>query len=291
MTATDLLKKVRKIEIKAKGLSNHIFTGSYHTAFKGRGMSFSEVRNYQYGDDVRAIDWNVTARLDEPYIKVFEEERELNIMLLIDVSRSTLFGTQSQLKKEWIAEIAAVLSFSAIKNNDKVGVIFFSDKIEKYIPPKKGKKHVLLIIRELLNVEASSNKTDINIALSFMNQVVKRRSVSFLITDFIAPDFSKQLRFTSNKHDLIGLHVYDKLEKEMPNMGLTQLFDVEKLKSEWFDFSNKKQRNEIKKQFESRQEEITHQFYRAKADFVSIHTKQDYAKELIQLFKRRSKRR
>jgi uncharacterized protein (DUF58 family) len=288
---TALLKKVRKIEIKTKGLSNQVFSGSYHSAFKGRGMSFSEVRNYAYGDDVRSIDWNVTARFDEPFVKVFEEEREINVMLLVDISKSSYFGTQNQFKNEFIAEISAVLAFSAIQNNDKVGVIFFSDKIEKYIPPKKGKKHVLLIIRELVNIKPSESGTDLSKGLEYLNKIVKRRSIVFLLSDFICQPYSDALRILKKKHDVIGIHVFDKREKELPNIGLVQMQDIETSHQIWVDTSSSELRRDYSKYFEDNRMENEKTFHKAKADFLSIDTEQNYASALLQLFKSRGKRR
>lgn len=288
---TDLLKKVRKIEIKTKGLSNQVFAGSYHSAFKGRGMSFSEVRSYNYGDDVRNIDWNVTARYNEPFVKVFEEERELTVMLLIDISKSSFFGTQNQFKNEIIAEIAAVLSFSAIQNNDKVGVIFFSNKVEKYIPPKKGKSHILLIIRELLAQKPSENGTNLALALEHFNNIVKRSSIAFVLSDFITPEYQDALRIAKKRHDLIGVHLYDKLDKELPNMGLVQILDAENQKQIWVDTSSRKTREEYTKFFESNRVKNEKTFYKINADFISIDTEQNYTTALLQLFKRRGKRR
>lgn len=288
---TDLLKKVRKIEIKTKGLSNQVFAGSYHSAFKGRGMSFSEVRNYNYGDDVRNIDWNVTARFNEPYVKVFEEERELTVMLLVDISKSSFFGTQNQFKNEIIAEIAAVLAFSAIQNNDKVGVIFFSNKIEKYIPPKKGKSHVLLIIRELLAQKPSENGTDLALALEYFNNLVKRSSIAFVLSDFIVPDYQNAIRIAKKRHDLIGIHLYDKLEKELPNLGLIQVEDSETGLKKWIDSSSKNLREDYTKFFETNRFKNEKTFHKINADFLSIDTEKKYTTALLQLFKRRGKRR
>lgn len=286
-----LLKKVRKIEIKTKGLSNQVFSGSYHSAFKGRGMSFSEVRNYNYGDDVRNIDWNVTARFDAPFVKVFEEERELTVMLLIDISKSSYFGTQNQFKSEIIAEIAAVLAFSAIQNNDKVGVLFFSDKVAKYIPPKKGKKHVLLIIRELVNLRPSESGTDIEMALKYFNNLVKRRSIAFVISDFIADDYTDALRIAKKKHDIIGLHLFDKMEKELPNMGLVQFQDAESGKQFWVNTSSDSTRKKYAENFEKNRKDNQLIFHKSKADFLSLETTNNYTSSLLQLFKRRGNRR
>lgn len=288
---TELLKKVRKIEIKSKGLSNQIFAGSYHSAFKGRGMSFSEVRNYNYGDDVRNIDWNVTARFDAPYVKVFEEERELTVMLLVDISKSSFFGTQNQFKNEIIAEIAAVLSFSATQNNDKVGVIFFSNKIEKFIPPKKGKSHILLIIRELLAQKPSENGTNLALALEYFNNLVKRSSIAFILSDFITPDYQNALRIARKKHDLIGIHLYDKLEKEIPNIGLIQVADMETGEQKWIDTASKDLRDTYSSYFEENKVKNEKYFHKVSADFLSMDTEKNYTTALLQLFKRRGKRR
>lgn len=276
---TALLKKVRKIEIKTKGLSNQVFTGSYHSAFKGRGMSFSEVRNYTYGDDVRSIDWNVTARFDAPYVKVFEEERELSVMLLVDISKSSYFGTQSQFKNEVIAEIAAVLAFSAIQNNDKVGIIFFSDKVEKYIPPKKGKKHVLLIIRELVNFKASESGTDLAKALEYLNKIIKRRSIVFIMSDFISEPYTDSLRIIKKKHDVIGLHIYDKREKELPDIGLVQMQDMESNQSIWVDTSSSSLRRDYQLYFEDNRATNEKTFHKVKADFISLNTEKNYTRD------------
>jgi uncharacterized protein (DUF58 family) len=288
---TALLKKVRKIEIKTKGLSNQVFSGSYHSAFKGRGMSFSEVRNYTFGDDVRSIDWNVTARFDAPFIKVFEEERELSVMLLVDISKSSYFGTQNQFKNEVIAEIAAVLAFSAIQNNDKVGVIFFSNKIEKYIPPKKGKKHVLLIIRELVHIKASEYGTDLTKALEYFNNIIKRRSIVFIMSDFLSDPYTDALRIVKKKHDVIGLHLYDKREKELPDIGLVQMQDIESNQKIWVDTSSTALRSAYQEAFEKNRVTNEKTFHKVKADFVSLETEQNYASALLQLFKTRGKRR
>jgi len=293
MKTSELIKKVRKIEIKTKGLSNQVFAGSYHSAFKGRGMSFSEVRNYTYGDDVRNIDWNVTARYGEPFIKVFEEEREITMMLLIDVSKSSFFGTQNYFKNEIITEIAAVLSFSAIQNNDKVGVIFFSDKVEKYLPPKKGKSHILRIIRELIAVKPTSNNTNIGVALKYFNNIMKRRSIAFLMSDFIdkKEDYENALTISKKKHDIIGLHIYDKREIELTNTGLVKLLDAETGQSLWIDSSSKKERENYKKYFEDFLNETKKTFHKKGADFLSIDTEVNYTVALMKLFKLRGQRR
>ena len=243
MNTSELLKKVRKIEIKTKGLSKNIFSGEYQTAFKGKGMAFSEVREYQPGDDVRTIDWNVTARYNNPYIKVFQEERETTVILLIDLSGSSDFGTQTQLKREIATEISAVLSFSAINNNDKIGVIFFSDKIEKFIPPKKGKSHILRIIRELITFQPSSKKTNIEVALKYFNNVIKKRAICFIISDFMDDNFDKSLKIAKNKHDIIGLNINDEREKNLVNVGMIKVIDSETGIIRWIDTSDKRNRN------------------------------------------------
>ena len=288
METIDLLKKVRKIEIKSRGLSNQIFSGQYHSAFKGRGMAFSEVREYQYGDDVRSIDWNVTARLNHPYVKVFEEERELTVMLLIDVSGSTLFGTQQQSKADKITEIAAVLAFSAIQNNDKVGVLFFSDKIEKFIPPKKGRSHILRIIRELVDFKPVQVTTNLSEPLKFLTNAIKKRCTAFIISDFIADDFSNALRISSGKHDMVGIRIADIRENSFPEMGLVKLRDFETGKEIWVDSSDKKFEmffKELNLNFEKKLRDI---FLKSRLDTAIIFTNQDYIKPLLTLFKKRS---
>ena len=287
METKELLKKVRQIEIKTRGLSKQIFAGEYHSAFKGRGMSFSEVREYQYGDDVRTIDWNVTARYDKAYIKTFEEERELTVMLLIDISGSQNFGTSQRFKKDLITEIAAVISFSAIQNNDKVGVIFFSDKIEKFIPPQKGKKHILRIIRELLSVKPENKKTDISSALRYFTNVVKKRSTAFLISDFIDENFEKALQITNHKHDLIALHIFDKREYELPNVGFIKLQDAESGKELYVDTGKKSVRENFRQLQNKNLKKIKQSFDKAGIDNVKIKTDEDYIKPLLMLFKNR----
>lgn len=286
-TTQEILKKVRKIEIKSRGLTNNIFAGEYHTRFKGVGMTFSEVRNYQYGDDVRALDWNVTARYNTPFVKLFEEERELTVMLLIDVSGSVGFGTQEKFKREQIAEIAAVLAFSAIQNNDKVGVLFFSDKIEKYIPAQKGKSHILRIIRELLSFEAKGKGSDVGAALKYLTNAQKRRCTTFVISDFISPSYEKPLSIASSKHDVVALQVYDERETKMPNVGMLKVRDAESKQYFWVNTS----RNSVRKQyadwwqkFEKNTQEL---FKRKKVDFASIRTNEDYVYALQNLFKQR----
>ena len=291
METSELIKKVRKIEIKTKGLSNQIFSGAYHSAFKGRGMSFSEVRNYTYGDDVRNIDWNVTARYGEPFIKVFEEERELTVMLIIDISKSSFFGTQDQFKNDIITEIAAVLAFSAIQNNDKVGVLFFSDKVEKYIPPKKGKTHILRIIRELIDIKPTSDGTNIEAALKFFNNSMKRSSIAFLMSDFIdkAENYSDGIGMAKRKHDIIGLQIFDSAEQTMQNVGLINFVDTETGKTLWVDTSNETNREKYNKDFEKRQNDVKSTFLKKGADFMSISTSENYVLALKKMFKRRMK--
>ena len=297
MNTSELLKKVRIIEIKTRGLSNHIFSGEYHTAFKGKGMAFSEVRNYQFGDDVRAIDWNVTARFNEPYLKVFEEERELTVMLLVDMSASKEFGTESQFKKDLITELSAVLSFSAIQNNDKIGVIFFSDRIEKFIPPKKGKAHILRIIRELINFEPQSGNTNISEALRYFTNVIKKRSIAFLISDFIDNGFLQgnntgedSLKIANKKHDVVAIKVFDVRETEIPSMGLVKLKDAETGKSMWVDTSNERVRRNYGAWNRKNNDHLKKIFNRCGVDTVTIRTGQSYVKPLINLFKRRESR-
>lgn len=287
MRTNDLLKKVRKIEIKARGLSQNIFAGEYHTAFKGRGMTFAEVRDYQVGDDVRSIDWNVTARFGKPYVKIFEEERELTVMLLVDVSGSLNFGTTNQTKKDIITEIAATLAFSTIQNNDKVGVIFFSDKVEKFIPPKKGRKHVLQIIRELLVFEPESNQTNIANALIHFTNAIKKRSTAFIISDFMDDDFSRALMIANRKHEIAALQIYDVREAELPNVGLIKLKDAETGERIWIDTTDKRMLTSYKHYWNERQLNLQKNFKQAGVDSVSISTNDNYAKALVKLFKLR----
>lgn len=291
MNASSLLKKVRKIEIKSKGLSNHIFAGEYHTAFKGTGMAFSEVREYQSGDDIRSIDWNVTARYNTPFVKIFEEEREMTVMLLIDVSASGDFGTNKQYKKDLATEIAAVLAFSAIKNNDKVGVIFFSDRIEKFIIPKKGKSHILRIIREIVSLKPDSKGTDVSMALEYFNSVIKKRSICFLLSDFTSAPFSKPLKIASKKHDIVGVRIHDKRESEMPNIGLVPMQDMETDKLVYVDTSNKEIRLNYSKTRSQKIKELNKIFETNGVDLVQISTGEDYVKPLVNFFKRRGKRK
>jgi len=283
----DLLKKVRKIEIKTRGLTRQIFAGEYHSAFKGRGMTFSEVREYQYGDDIRNIDWNVTARFNHPYVKVFEEERELTVMLLIDVSGSGNFGTRAQMKRTLITEIAAVLSFSAIENNDKIGVIMFSDRIEKFIPPQKGRKHILRIIRELLEFQPVSRGTAISESLRFLTNALKKRYTAFLISDFRDKGYARSLQVANNKHDVAALHVYDIRETSLPAVGLLRVMDAETGQEKWIDTSRKRIRQSYAMKWESHQEMMKEIFSRAGVDSVSLQTGEDYVKPLMRLFKQR----
>lgn len=289
MDTTELLKKVRKIEIKTKGLSKHLFSGEYHSAFKGRGMSFSEVRDYQYGDDVRNIDWNVTARTGEASVKVFEEERELTVMLLIDVSASSFFGTKGQFKSDLITELAAVIAFSASNNNDKVGAILFSDKIEKYIPPKKGKKTILHIIRELLHHENKSKGTDIKLALEYFNNIQKKRSVSFLISDFMDTNYQQALQLAARRHDLIGLHIYDIAEKNIPKSGLLKVIDAETGFTTVVDTNNRSFRENHRQKFEEHVATFKDLFLKSGSEVLSLDTDQDYVKALLGFFKRRKR--
>ena len=294
MEASELLKKVRKIEIKTRGLSKNIFAGEYHSAFKGRGMAFSEVREYQYGDDIRNIDWNVTARFNHPYIKIYEEERELTVMLLVDVSSSRDFGTQLQFKKNLITEISAVLSFSAIQNNDKIGVILFSDKVEKFIPPKKGRTHILRIIRELIEFTPDNKQTDISEALRYLTNAIKKRSTAFIISDFIdddsktgRPRFDEALRIANRKHDLIGLKIYDKREKELPSVGIIRMKDAETGQYAWVDTTSDVVRRNYSNWHKNMENSVNDTLIRAGVDYVSIATDEDYVKPLINLFKKR----
>lgn len=324
METSELLKKVRKIEIKTKGLSNHIFSGEYHSAFKGRGMSFSEVREYTFGDDVKAIDWNVTARLNTPYVKIFEEERELTVMLLVDVSKSAFFGTAKQMKNETITEVCAVLAFSAINNNDKIGVIFFSDTIEMFIPPKKGKSHVLRIIRELLEFAYGDNSqakkaakekiakqkwwkkwfsmakesdttaktpkqtsTNIEQALKYLSNVLKRRCIAFVLSDFIDKNYEKALNLVSRKHDLVGIHVYDPREMSLPSIGLIRVVDAETGQTMWLDTANKATLEKYQKNYQTNLESCKQAFKKSGADLISIPTNKPYVKYLMNFFKKR----
>ena len=289
METSDLLKRVRQIEIKTRGLSNNIFAGQYHSAFKGKGMSFSEVREYQYGDDVRDIDWNVTARYNKPFVKVFEEERELTVMLLIDVSNSLDFGTVKQLKKDMVTEIAATLAFSAIQNNDKIGVIFFSDRIEKFIPPKKGRKHILYIIRELLDFKPESKRTDIKMAVEYLTNVIKKRCTTFMISDFIDEnDFRNALTIANRKHDIVAIQVYDRRMAELPDVGLMKVRDAETGHEQWIDTSSRALRRAHNDWWIQRQGVLNETFTKSNVDSVSISTDQDYVKSLLNLFAKRN---
>jgi uncharacterized protein (DUF58 family) len=289
LTIKEILKKVRKIELKTKGLSSMEFSGSYKTTFKGRGMSFSEVRPYQYGDDIRNIDWNVTARTGDPHIKVFEEEREQTFMLLIDVSGSSFFGANVQTKNEFIAEVAATLAFSAISNNDKVGVIFFTDRIEKYLPPKKGHNHILRIIRDLLFIEPKSQGTDIAQAMKYLNNLVKRRCTTFLISDFMNQGYEAALKVAASRHDMVGVHIYDIRETELPNVGLLPVVDAEGGKMQWVDTGSATVRENYKKRFQDNLKYFNHTFSRMGADTLSIATHESYANTLRRFFKERTK--
>jgi uncharacterized protein (DUF58 family) len=285
--ATELLKKVRRIEIKTRGLSRHIFAGEYHSAFKGRGIAFSEVREYQYGDDIRSIDWNVTARFNHPYVKIFEEERELTVMLLVDVSGSGNFGTVSGFKKDMMTEIAAVLSFSAIFNNDKIGVIFFSDIVEKFIPPLKGRSHILRIIRELLDFHPQSNRTDLNVPLRFLTNAIKKRCTAFIISDFLVPDFEEALRIASNKHDIVALKVFDPVEMSFPEIGLVKVSDSESGEEKWIDTSSKSTREAYSEWWAYHMAFIKNIFRKCGIDSAEMRTDLDYVKPLIRLFENR----
>ena len=289
METSEIIKKVRKIEIKARGLSSNIFAGQYHSAFKGRGMAFSEVREYQFGDDVRDIDWNVTARFHRPYVKVFEEERELTVMLLIDVSGSLDFGTQKQMKRDMATEIAATIAFSAIQNNDKIGVVFFSDKIEKYIPPKKGRKHILYIIREMLDFHPDSKRTDVKQAIEFLSSVQKRRTTTFILSDFyVRNDFLQSLQIANRKHDVVAIQVYDQRAKDLPDVGLMKVVDAETGFEQYVDTSSKRLRESYHKYWMSRQSQLLETFNKSNVDSVSIATNEDFVKALLMLFKQRS---
>lgn len=289
METSEILKKVRKIEIKTRGLSQNIFAGQYHSAFKGRGMAFAEVREYQFGDDVRDIDWNVTARFRKPYVKVFEEERELTVMLLVDVSGSLDFGTHSCMKSEMATEIAATIAYSAIQNNDKIGVVFFSDRIEKYIPPKKGRKHILYIIREMLDFKPESRKTDIGGAMEFFTRVMKRRTTAFVLSDFYdRHDFFKQMQIANNKHDVMAIQVYDKWAKALPDVGLVKVVDAESGHEMYVDTSSRKVRAAHARYWTERQQMLKDTLSRANVDWVSVATDDDYVKAMMHLFASRN---
>lgn len=289
MDTNELIKKVRKIEIKTRGLSKHIFSGEYQSAFKGRGMSFSEVRDYAYGDDVRNIDWNVTARTGDPFVKVFEEERELTVMLLVDLSKSAMFGTQSNFKSEIITELAAVMAFSAINNNDKVGAILFTDKIEKYIPPGKGKTNTLRIIRELINHEVESDGTDLNKALEYLNNVQKKRAIVFVLSDYMTDGYETALTVAARRHDIVGMQIYDERETELPNVGLIHVRDAETGKTRLLDTSSKVVREKYAQWFTEHTENFRQLFAKTGADSLRINTEEDYVKELLRFFKQRGK--
>lgn len=289
METSELLKKVRQIEIKTRGLSNNIFAGQYHSAFKGRGMAFSEVREYQFGDDTRDIDWKVTARYVRPYVKIFEEERELTVMLLIDVSGSKDFGTVSQMKRDVTTEIAATLAFSAIQNNDKIGVIFFSDKIEKFIPPQKGRRHILYIIRELIDFRPDDRQTDINQALKYLTNAIKKRCTAFLLSDFIDHgNYRDALTIANRKHDIVAIQVYDRRETELPAVGLMKVRDAETGQERWIDSSSKRVREAYRTWWDKRQAEMNAAFQKSRIDAVSIRTEDDYVKALLALFDKRN---
>jgi len=289
METSEIIKRVRKIEIKARGLSSNIFAGQYHSAFKGRGMAFSEVREYQFGDDVRDIDWNVTARFHRPYVKVFEEERELTVMLLIDVSGSLDFGTRKQMKRDMVTEIAATIAFSAIQNNDKIGVVFFSDKIEKYIPPKKGRKHILYIIREMLDFQPESKKTDVKQAVEFLSSVQKRRTTAFILSDFyVRNDFMQSLQIANRKHDVVAIQVYDQRAKDLPDVGLMKVVDAETGFEQYVDTSSRRLRESYRRYWTNRQGQLLETFNKSNVDNVSIATDEDFVKALLMLFKQRS---
>ena len=296
METTDLLKKVRKIEIKTRGLSSHIFSGEYHSAFKGRGMAFSEVREYVPGDAIRSIDWNVTARFNHPYVKIYEEERELTVILLVDVSASEEFGTKVQFKKDLVTELCAVLSFSAIQNNDKIGIIFFSDTIEKFIPPKKGKTHILRIIRELIEFKPKNTKTDISSALRYLTNVIKKRSICFVISDFIENNmnqksgFDDALKLANKKHDIVALQIYDEREKELPDVGLVRLRHAETGEVLTVDTSDQRVRLNYKKNWELKQKQLAESFARSGVDNSIIRSDQSYVQPLMKLFKKRGRK-
>ena len=289
METSEIIKKVRKIEIKARGLSSNIFAGQYHSAFKGRGMAFSEVREYQFGDDVRDIDWNVTARFHRPYVKVFEEEREMTVMLLIDVSGSLDFGTRKQMKRDMVTEIAATIAFSAIQNNDKIGVVFFSDRIEKYIPPKKGRKHILYIIREMLDFQPESKRTDVKQAVEFLSSVQKRRTTAFVLSDFyVRDDFQQSLQICNRKHDVVAIQVYDQRARELPDVGLMKVTDAETGHEQYVDTGSKALRQAYHKYWKDRQTQLQETFNKSNVDHVSVATDEDFVKALMILFKQRS---
>ena len=285
----DILKKVRKIEIKARGLSRQLFSGEYHSAFKGRGMAFSEVREYQYGDDIRSIDWNVTARLHHPYVKIFEEEREMTVMLLVDVSGSNRFGTHHQFKEELVAEVAATLAFSAIQNNDKVGVILFSDRIEKFIPPKKGSSHILRIIRELITFRPESNGTDLAQALGYFSNVIKKRCTAFLLSDFYDDGYTDALKIASNKHDLVAIRIADEKEEHLPDLGLAKFYDPETDETIWIDTADPSVQHDFESRYTDHVNKVEESLRKYGIDRTILYTGEDYVKELKKLFERRSR--
>lgn len=288
--SAELIKKIRKIEIKSRGLSNQVFSGEYHSAFKGRGMTFSEVREYQPGDDIRTIDWNVTARFNHPFVKIFEEEREMTVMLLVDISASQDFGTNAQLKKELVTELCATLAFSAIQNNDKIGVIFFTDIIEKFIPPKKGRSHILRIIRELLNFKPENRKTDISQALRYLTNVITKRSTTFLVSDFMSAGFEQPLKIAARKHDLVALRVIDKREEVFPDVGLIKVTDNETGEDRWIDTSNAATREMYSIRAKEHEDWLRYTFNRSGVDTATLETGKSYVQPLMSLFKRRERR-
>jgi uncharacterized protein (DUF58 family) len=290
MDKLELIKKVRKIEIRTKGLSKNIFSGEYHSAFKGKGMAFSEVREYQYGDDIRAIDWNVTSRFNHPYIKIFDEERELNVILLVDLSQSGSFGSNMQLKRELITEICAVLAFSSLQNNDKIGVVFFSDKVEKFIPPKKGRTHVLRIISDLIDFHPENTGTDISNALQFAVNVIKKKSIFFIISDFLSKDFSEPLKISGKKHDTIAVQIFDKRESSIPDIGLIELKDLETNYSYFSDTSSVEFRRNYELWWSARQSELERLFNKNKIDLIKLETDISYISPLMNFFKKRGNR-
>jgi len=290
METTELLKKIRKIEIKSRGLSNNIFAGEFHSAFKGRGMSFSEVREYQHGDDIRTIDWNVTARFNHPYVKTFEEERELVVMLIVDISASEDFGTAKQFKKDLLTELCAVFAFSAMQNNDKIGMILFSDKVEKFIPPKKGRTHILKIIRELIEFKPSTKGTDIAKGLQYFTTMIRKKSIAFVISDFMNQGFEDAIKIACKKHDLVAIRLFDQREVELPNMGLIKLQDSETGSELWIDSSDKQTRNRYNKWWQEKDKYLNNFFAQNKIDTVQLRTDQPYVQPLMQLFKKREKR-
>ena len=291
METSEILKKVRRIEIKTRGISNHIFAGEYHSVFKGRGMSFAEVREYQFGDDIRNIDWNVTARSQKPYVKVFEEERELTMMLMVDISASSFFGSEGQFKSEFAVELCAVLAFSAIKNNDKVGLLLFSDEIELFIPPGKGKSHILRIIRELVDAKPRGKRTDLSMALRYFNNVVKKRSIAFVLSDFIDSEYDQALKIAAKRHDLTGVHLWDKRERELSKSGILRLVDSETGKLHWVNTNARKVRDRFRESFDNRRTLTQRQFRLAGSELLSIGCHEDYIKELIKYFKKRELKR